>query len=493
MHVVRLSSTRLAALALGLLALLAGSLALAPVASAAPPANDLRADAQVISGANGSVEGSTAEATKQADEYGDGGVWFTWTAPADGKEQFLARFSPLDIRIGGPEGPLSQDPTVRNCDTSASSYNCFTIQATEGTTYAILAYSDEADGQFAGPFTLSWSDLAPPPNDDLADAAVIPQSGGFANLGSDQSGELATLEEGEEPSQLDSGQGTHSVWYRWTAPTDDVAVSVDVTVGDPPHNQCFYPDAIAAVYTGTSVTDLTLVAQDTSRGYTGCDHPYTEFGSVAGTTYYIKVDAEGGPAPLRGQLSFSAPCTVMGTTGDDDLVGDPGDDVLCGLGGDDVLRGGGGADELLDGAGNDVALGGPGDDSYQMVRGFDLVSYAAARRGVEVDLGARTATGQGDETLSYYTNGVIGSSQADRLRAGIDSVMRGGKGADVLTGGFSVDRLRGNAGPDRLVGGDGDDSLDGGAGSDVCNGNPSESADRFTDTAAHCESVRNVP
>lgn len=71
--------------------------------------------------------------------------------------------------------------------------------------------------------------------------------------------------------------------------------------------------------------------------------------------------------------SSAAPCTIVGTGGDDRLVGTDGEDVLCGLGGNDTLLGYGGADVLRGGRGADSLSGSEGDDTLIGGRGHDLL------------------------------------------------------------------------------------------------------------------------
>jgi Tol biopolymer transport system component len=113
-------------------------------------------------------------------------------------------------------------------------------------------------------------------------------------------------------------------------------------------------------------------------------------------------------------------CTIVGTSGNDDLTGTNGDDVICGLEGNDMIS-------ALDG--NDTILGGPGDDTVSGGAGRDiLVGWS------------------GQDTLS------------------------GNDGADRLIGGNDPDTLRGGGGDDYLLAWDfaGGDILDGGTGTNVC-------------------------
>lgn len=215
--------------------------------------------------------------------------------------------------------------------------------------------------------------------------------------------------------------------------------------------------------------------------------------------------------------------TIAGTDGDDRIVGTPGrdvvaagpgDDVVHGHGGDDLVCGGAGSDRLVGGDGDDeldggadkrevvdteaydwigdALAGGPGDDvlgagpvSPEGPR--DTVTWAASATGVEVDLAAGTATGEGTDSLvgpwhvaegsrhddvlagSGGAEELVGLAGADRLegRGGDDMLVgfhqRGGEGSerdgDVLLGGDGRDYLDGDVGPDLLRGGDGPDAL----------------------------------
>ena len=230
------------------------------------------------------------------------------------------------------------------------------------------------------------------------------------------------------------------------------------------------------------------------------------------------------------------PATVPGATeGNDVLTGTNGPDVIVGLGGDDVISGLDGDDKLCGGDGNDTLAGGPGGDrlSGQGDSGLDasadLADYSgAAGPGVNVDLAAGQATGEGTDTLTGISN-VTGSEFDDTLRgedgdntltgeAG-DDTLDGGAGADTLsglggvdtvsyaarttavtvgidgvaddggaedgpaaardnvqadvenlTGGSAADTLTGDSAGNALVGGDGGDTLDGGAGADSLSG-----------------------
>ncbi|HJR44382.1 MAG TPA: hypothetical protein VJ927_02135 [Actinomycetota bacterium] len=122
----------------------------------------------------------------------------------------------------------------------------------------------------------------------------------------------------------------------------------------------------------------------------------------------------------------------------DTLIGDGGDNAFALAGGDHTVDGGGG---------EDIA-----SFLYALGEGGTNI-------GVEVDLAAGTATGQGEYILTSIES-VLGTVGPDTLS--------GNAGANVLKGRGGDDELFGLAGDDHLRGDKGNDSGDGGEGSDIC-------------------------
>ena len=142
---------------------------------------------------------------------------------------------------------------------------------------------------------------AQPANDYFADAHAIPSAAGSlngCNIG-------ATYELGE-PSEFNNfypAYYVHSVWFTWTATTNGTA-TFD-TFGSYYLSYYYYwyfyyggyyyiMDTTLAVYSGTNLNNLTLVAANddaavTNLGYYTLDS-VVSFEAVAGTTYYIQVD-----------------------------------------------------------------------------------------------------------------------------------------------------------------------------------------------------------
>jgi hypothetical protein len=142
-----------------------------------------------------------------------------------------------------------------------------------------------------------------PENDNFADAASITGPAGSA----DGTTVGATKECGEPNHGGDSGG--HSVWYQWTAATDG--------------HESFHVSGnffvVEGAYTGDSVTTLVEVAGDSEDAQSA----QVSFGAVAGTTYRIAVDGEGGDSGTftltwngpPANDNFSSATTIVGTNG----------------------------------------------------------------------------------------------------------------------------------------------------------------------------------
>lgn len=166
--------------------------------------------------------------------------------------------------------------------------------------------------------------------------------------------------------------------------------------------------------------------------------------------------------------------TLRGTPGADVIVAKGGNDRLVGRGGNDAMCGGKGSDFLIGGPGNDrmgsgpgseeALAGGPGNDAMDGgPGGFEDVRFVSSRAGVNVDLRAGTATGEGSDTIANVDQ-VIGSQHADVIYLGDDP-----ETFEVALGLGGNDTIYGLAGDDAISGADGDDTIDGGEGFDFLN------------------------
>lgn len=184
--------------------------------------------------------------------------------------------------------------------------------------------------------------------------------------------------------------------------------------------------------------------------------------------------------------------TLVGFTGDDQIITTVGDDLISGNDGNDTINTGEGNDTLIGGAGDDSLIGGLGDDSFVLTDGMSgqdsffggtgtdelrldsavplaldwLVVSAAA--GVEVlNLNGVTLGGTtGDDVFDLSgISSYVGGTGLD-LGDGNDRFL-GALADDQISGGAGDDDLSGDAGNDMLNGGAGDDTLDGGKGDDT--------------------------
>jgi hypothetical protein len=149
-----------------------------------------------------------------------------------------------------------------------------------------------------------------PANDSFANAVVI--SGASGTLTSTNTG---ATKEGGEPNHA-SNPGGKSVWYRWTPGVTGTTV-ID-TVGS-----SF--DTLLAIYTGTDVASLTLLAANNDLSASVVQSRVL-FSATAGTTYRIAVDGNSASsgsftlhwtevtgAPLNND--FSSAVTISGVSG----------------------------------------------------------------------------------------------------------------------------------------------------------------------------------
>lgn len=265
----------------------------------------------------------------------------------------------------------------------------------------------------------------------------------------------------------------------------------------------------------------------TLTGLIGLLAPIAAVGAMGVMSPAQAVDetCDGRPATIVVAPSPStwATAPVVGTAGDDVIVGTPqrdnidgagGNDIICGLDGSDDLTGGTGDDRLFggldqdytpdDGYFGDLLVPGPGNDHIDIgvdldsldlcvcdpVETLDRISYADAGTGVDVNLSAGVATGEGQDSLvvggafgllgSAFDDKIVGTEERNVIQAGAgrDTVSAGDGNdyvwldettiadpsphgaADVIDAGAGLDRVQFSGG-DRINGGSGKDSIQG--------------------------------
>ena len=147
-----------------------------PTPTPSPPPNDNFANAQVISGCSGSVNGTNLGATKETGELdhgpGNGGtrsIWYQWTSPFTGNMHFDTAGStfggaPLDTVLAVYTGTAvnSVGLVIQNDDVQVGSIVTSTVdfQATAGTVYhiAVGGFNNNSGGD-TGSITLNWNSI----------------------------------------------------------------------------------------------------------------------------------------------------------------------------------------------------------------------------------------------------------------------------------------------------------------------------------------------
>ena len=134
-----------------------------------PPANDNFANAQVITGCSGLVNGVNVGATREANEpthspdnvTGNRSVWYQWQAPSTGTVTFRTVGSRFDtvlaVYTGSSLGSLVLAAARDDDDSATDKTSTVTVSAIAGTTYriAVDGYNNESGGDF-GPLKLNW-------------------------------------------------------------------------------------------------------------------------------------------------------------------------------------------------------------------------------------------------------------------------------------------------------------------------------------------------
>ncbi len=187
-------------------------------------------------------------------------VALSWTASTDNVGVAGYRISRGGVQMASVTGTGYTDTGLA----SSTTYN-----------YSIVAF--DAAGNTSTAATASATTQTVPANDAFASSQDLSGASGQAS-----GTNVGASKEAGEPNHAGNGGG-HSVWYRWTAPTAGTA-TID-TVGSP-------FDTLLAVYTGSSVATLSLVAGNDDSG--GVLTSMVSFSASAGTVYRIAVDGYGG-------------------------------------------------------------------------------------------------------------------------------------------------------------------------------------------------------
>jgi Ca2+-binding RTX toxin-like protein len=321
------------------------------------------------------------------------------------------------------------------------------------------------------PTRLDWENTAPAGNCTQTQVATTVTAPTAAAVGSEFAAEISVANTGG--AAVDSLRAVTS--FAGGLKLISFAPSTGVTCVDDTLLTC----TIGTLTPGQRVT-IRLTLTPLTAGQTVIDTRTAVPGSVI-SSGAAQIDAQG------------ESCTVVGTSGADQLQGSDGADVLCGLGGNDVLIGFAGNDVLNGGAGNDTAQGGPGDDTIDGGAGAaDRVTYRDAVGGIVINMGqlphpAWDGPAAGDANIGWDT---VTGTEAVTASPFADTVL-GSAANDILDGLGGRDRISGYAGNDRLAGGTGADALYGGTGADALNGQANrdlcDGGGQATDAKVNCE------
>lgn len=283
------------------------------------PANDSFANRAVLVGTNVSVTGGNVNATAQTGEPNHAGnaasksVWWTWTAPVSGIATLDTIGSSFDTVLATYTGSTLTNlaEVASDDDDGGNRTSRLTFNAVAGTDYQ---FAVDGYAGLSGSIILNLvvnGIITPPSNDSFASALTL-------------TGTLVFTSGRNTGASAQSGEPNHagfaarkSVWWNWTAPA-----SGPVFVGT--GGSRF--DTLLAVYTGSSVSALTLIASD-DEGDNNNNTSQLTFSATSGVTYRIAVDGflgdEGiivlglqlrGSAPSNDSLQSAAPLSGLNPT-----------------------------------------------------------------------------------------------------------------------------------------------------------------------------------
>lgn len=268
------------------------------ISCASPPANDLCANAVVVScgstltatniGATGTGQPTTSCTTTP----GSFGVWYRYEGTGDVVTVNTCSASTLDTKLNIYTGTCGTFTCVIGNDDNAScTANSATSQATFnsvlGTTYYILV---TGFGSATGNFSLAVNCVTPPTNDVCANAIAISCASGTVF------GTNANATNTGNPTTCGTAPGTAAVWYTFTGTGEHITLSTcDSSNFDTKLN----------VYSGVCGTLTCLTGNDDNAACSRGTRSEVKFRSVAGTNYYILVS---GLAAASGNFGLRITC-----------------------------------------------------------------------------------------------------------------------------------------------------------------------------------------
>lgn len=266
------------------------SAALPATGALAAPINDHRPGAIVLAGAGDSHSGSTGSATSVvSDEPGKPGsgthsVWYRWTAPKAGLVTFTTDAS-FDAVLTTYTGATTCCAWRSNDDDGAGDNPLVSFYVSAGQPYDIMVdgYTPGEHGFYE--VSVAFDDTPPAPgNDAFATPEPLVSSG---STGAPMELQFATREWlSGEPDHRGLG-GSHSLWFKWTAP-DSGGVNLDVSCST---NAFTAHHPTVAAYRDGALATLDPVDATRAYDFDACSDDFLQFQAVEGETYRFAVDA----------------------------------------------------------------------------------------------------------------------------------------------------------------------------------------------------------
>lgn len=251
-----------------------------------PPFNDDFSNRLTLKGARFTVRSTREGATLQPGEPGPSGdgfggsVWWSWTAPADGKLILDATDSGFEalisVYVGDTLESLVPVPSVEwpatDTDTETRADRVL-LRVNAGVRYNLLVSGRGSNPDVVLHFTFSQ------PSNDFFAARTLLNGFPISVRGSNRN---ATMGSPREVSNA-GVPGGQSVWWEWVSPTNGV-VAISTAGSD--------FNTTLGVYTGTSLDDLKEVkGNDNYSNQEGADQTsQLTFPATEGTRYFISVD-----------------------------------------------------------------------------------------------------------------------------------------------------------------------------------------------------------
>ncbi len=265
--------------------------------SGSAPANDDFAQASLLEGSSGSVEGTSGGATLERGEwFGEvaATTWYRWVAPSDGDWMFSSDRPKVVLVVEGDD--ISALRLVSQYPGTTARF-----PARDGNTYSIAVAEPDAYTS-SGAYTLRWSEsnASRAVNDDALGAELLESAKTSRHVINVSS--TSTVEPGE-PVET----GVRTKWRSWDAPEDD---RYTWRLGG-----SAYPRLRIAVFDGESVEALGLVAENGPNAA-----PFDlVFDAVSGQRYWISAGFATGDIAAYAQRRASADL-MWGPTPDNDDV-----------------------------------------------------------------------------------------------------------------------------------------------------------------------------